>query len=128
MSGWWTVGGRSRRGWPATLSTYPNLLPAYLDGPRDMPEYVAKPLLGREGAGVCVVTPAGAQPPLDPGGRYCFQRLQPLPTFAGNRVVLGSWVVTNPEGRGESAGGGFRESDGLITDGYARFLPHLIRG
>lgn len=34
---------------------HPNLLPAYLDGPRDLASgrgYVAKPLLGREGAGV----------------------------------------------------------------------------
>jgi glutathionylspermidine synthase len=24
------------------------------------------------------------------------------------------------------AGAGFRESPGLITDGYARFIPHLV--
>jgi glutathionylspermidine synthase len=30
------------------------LLPAYLDGPRDLKDYVRKPLLGREGAGVTV--------------------------------------------------------------------------
>jgi glutathionylspermidine synthase len=47
--------------------------------------------------------------------------LAPLPSFDGNRVVLGAWVVD-----GESAGLGIRESLGLITDEYARFLPHVI--
>jgi glutathionylspermidine synthase len=107
---------------------HPNLLPAYLDGPRDLREYVAKPLLGREGASIRVVTDAGSrEQPGDYGDEgYCYQQLHPLPSFAGNRVVLGSWVVTGADGRGEAAGAGFRESDGLITDGYARFLPHLV--
>ncbi|GDY76517.1 putative glutathionylspermidine synthase [Streptomyces avermitilis] len=42
---------------------HPNLLPAYLDGPRDLATangYVAKPLLGREGAGVTVHAPGAA--------------------------------------------------------------------
>ncbi|MDR3079750.1 MAG: glutathionylspermidine synthase family protein, partial [Streptomyces sp.] len=51
----------------------------------------------------------------------CYQELAPLPSFDGNRVVLGAWVVD-----GESAGLGIRESLGLITDEYARFLPHVI--
>lgn len=107
---------------------HPNLLPAYLDGPRDLREYVAKPLLGREGAAIRIVTPTGTvENPGEYGNEgFCYQQLRPLPTFGGNRVVLGSWIVTNPDGIGESAGGGFRESDGLITDGYARFLPHAI--
>jgi glutathionylspermidine synthase len=37
---------------------HPNLVPAYLDGPCDLTAYVAKPLLGREGAGIRVVTGA----------------------------------------------------------------------
>ncbi|MEV8064556.1 glutathionylspermidine synthase family protein [Streptomyces sp. NPDC085995] len=101
---------------------HPNLLPAYLDGPRELaagPGYVAKPLLGREGAGVTVHEP-GAGPAVrdEP---CCYQALAPLPAFDGNHVVLGAWVVGD-----ESAGLGIRESSGLITDEYARFLPHVI--
>ncbi|MGW2489652.1 glutathionylspermidine synthase family protein [Streptomyces sp. NPDC001606] len=101
---------------------HPNLLPAYLDGPRDLAGthgYVAKPLLGREGEGV-TVHPPGAEPVVrdEPS---CYQQLAPLPAFDGNHVVLGAWTV-----RGEPAGLGIRESTGLITDEYARFLPHVI--
>ncbi|NUR43678.1 MAG: glutathionylspermidine synthase family protein [Streptomyces sp.] len=104
---------------------HPNLLPAYLDGPRELATtagYVAKPLLGREGAGVTVHAPdtTGDLPVLreEP---CCYQELAPLPDFDGNRVVLGAWVVED-----ESAGLGIRESAGLVTDEYARFLPHVI--
>ncbi|MFI7309721.1 glutathionylspermidine synthase family protein [Streptomyces hygroscopicus] len=101
---------------------HPHLLPAYLDGPRELARttgYVAKPLLGREGAGV-TVHPPGEEPVLrdEP---CCYQELAPLPDFDGNRVVLGSWVV-----EGEAAGLGIRESAGLVTDEYARFVPHVI--
>lgn len=101
---------------------HPNLLPAYLDGPRglaDGPGYVAKPLLGREGAGVTVHEPGAA--PVVRDEPCCYQELAPLPDFDGNRVVLGAWVVED-----ESAGLGIRESAGLVTDEYARFLPHVI--
>lgn len=102
---------------------HPYLLPAYLDGPRGMPEYIAKPLLGREGAAVRIVTPGGEiTSPGDYGAEgWCYQQFRALPAFAGNHLVLGSWVVA-----GESAGAGLRESRGLITDGYARFLPHYV--
>ncbi|MFE5121742.1 glutathionylspermidine synthase family protein [Streptomyces sp. NPDC056669] len=101
---------------------HPHLLPAYLDGPRELARvngYVAKPLLGREGAGV-TVHPPGEEPVLrdEP---CCYQELAPLPDFDGNRVVLGTWVV-----EGEAAGLGIRESAGLVTDEYARFIPHVI--
>ncbi|QIB44003.1 glutathionylspermidine synthase family protein [Streptomyces aureoverticillatus] len=102
---------------------HPNLLPSYLDGPRDLATttgYVAKPLLGREGAGVTIHEP-GSSPADLPQGPHCYQELAPLPDFDGNRVVLGAWVV-----EGEAAGLGIRESAGLVTDEYARFLPHVI--
>lgn len=101
---------------------HPNLLPSYLDGPRELATtgYVAKPLLGREGAGVTVHEPGAPAAPRDEP--CCYQQLAPLPAFDGNHVVLGAWVV-----HGESAGLGIRESSGLITDEYARFLPHVIR-
>ncbi len=101
---------------------HPNLLPAHLDGPRDLAAttgWVAKPLLGREGAGVSV-----HEPGTDPAPREepcCYQALAPLPAFDGNHVVLGAWVVED-----EAAGLGIRESAGLVTDEYARFLPHVI--
>ncbi|MFF3408475.1 glutathionylspermidine synthase family protein [Streptomyces sp. NPDC002742] len=101
---------------------HPNLLPAYLDGPRELARtngYVSKPLLGREGAGV-TIHEAGAAPVVREEA-CCYQELAPLPSFDGNRVVLGAWVVED-----ESAGLGIRESSGPITDEYARFLPHVI--
>ncbi|MFI0237067.1 glutathionylspermidine synthase family protein [Streptomyces sp. NPDC016845] len=104
---------------------HPNLLPAYLDGPRELARttgYVAKPLLGREGAGITLHEPSSA--PSAPPVREeacCYQELCPLPDFDGNRVVLGAWVVEN-----EAAGLGIRESSGPVTDEYARFLPHVI--
>jgi glutathionylspermidine synthase len=63
----------------------------------------------------------GAAPVVREDEPCCYQELAPLPTFDGNHVVLGAWVVD-----GESAGLGIRESSGLITDEYARFLPHVI--
>ncbi|MYW68424.1 glutathionylspermidine synthase family protein [Streptomyces sp. SID8379] len=102
---------------------HPNLLAAYVDGPRDLATttgYVAKPLLGREGEGVTLHEPGS---PLVAAGEEpcCYQELAPLPDFDGNRTVLGAWVVD-----GESAGLGIRESAGPVTDEYARFLPHVI--
>ncbi|GHJ94746.1 putative glutathionylspermidine synthase [Streptomyces sp. NE5-10] len=101
---------------------HPNLLPAYLDGPRELATttgWAAKPLLGREGAGVTLHEPGD-----DPTVRdepCCYQGLAPLPDFDGNRTLLGAWVVED-----EAAGLGIRESAGPITDEYARFLPHVI--
>ncbi|MEU4874894.1 glutathionylspermidine synthase family protein [Streptomyces sp. NPDC021608] len=102
---------------------HPNLLPAYLDGPRELAAttgYVAKPLLGREGAGV-TIHEKGAAPVVRDDEPCCYQQLAPLPSFDGNHVVLGAWVVDE-----EPAGLGIRESSGLITDEYARFVPHVI--
>jgi glutathionylspermidine synthase len=101
---------------------HPNLLPAYLDGPRELAGsagYVAKPLLGREGAGVSVHEPGRAAVVREEA--CCYQEFAPLPDIDGNRVVLGAWVVED-----EAAGLGIRESAGLVTDAYARFLPHVI--
>ncbi|MFE0629747.1 glutathionylspermidine synthase family protein [Streptomyces sp. NPDC058864] len=103
---------------------HPNLLAAHLDGPRELARttgWVAKPLLGREGAGVTVHR-AGESAPPRAGEPCCYQELAPLPEFDGNHVVLGAWVVAD-----EPAGLGIRESAGLVTDTYARFLPHVIR-
>ncbi|HEY0696568.1 MAG TPA: glutathionylspermidine synthase family protein, partial [Micromonospora sp.] len=102
---------------------HPLLLPAYLDSPRGMTEYVAKPLLGREGGSVRLVTSAGeiTNPGIYGDEGWCYQEFRALPRFGDRHMVLGSWVVD-----GESAGAGIRESASLITDGYARFLPHYV--
>jgi glutathionylspermidine synthase len=69
------------------------------------------------------VHPPGTTPPRPAADdALCYQALAPLPRFDGNRTVLGAWVVD-----GEPAGLGIRESGGLVTDGYARFVPHVIR-
>jgi glutathionylspermidine synthase len=102
---------------------HPNLLPAYLDGPRDLQWYVKKPKMGREGANVTYV--GGTR--LETGGDYgeegfVFQGLAPVPVFDGNHAVIGSWVVD-----GEACGIGVRESDTPVTDDVSRFVPHLFR-
>jgi glutathionylspermidine synthase len=102
---------------------HPNLLPSYIDGPRELEEWVAKPLHGREGdniiihaKGIDIVQPG------DYGAEgWCYQAWYPLPDFDGNRPVLGAWVVD-----GESVGVGIRESDGPITDYFCRFVPNTI--
>ncbi|MFC9729225.1 glutathionylspermidine synthase family protein [Streptomyces roseolus] len=101
---------------------HPNLLPAYLDGPRELAAttgWAAKPLLGREGAGVTLHEPGSEVAVRDEP--CCYQGLAPLPDFDGNRTLLGAWVVED-----EAAGLGIRESVGPVTDEYARFLPHVI--
>lgn len=102
---------------------HPNLLPAYIDQPGFLTEYVKKPKLGREGANLTIVD----------GGRetatggvygaegYVYQLFDPLPEFDGYRPVIGAWIVGD-----EPAGIGIRETSGLITDDGAAFVPHRI--
>jgi len=102
---------------------HPLLLPAYFDR-REMVHYVRKPLLSREGANVDIVS--GNVLLQSSGGDYgeeghIFQEYFPLPDCTGNHPILGSWVIG-----GEAAGMGVRECDGLITDNYSRFVPHLV--
>jgi glutathionylspermidine synthase len=103
---------------------HPNLLPCYLDGPRDLKDFVKKPFLSREGANIEVYRDRTLRAVT--GGHYdgpvVYQALQELPDFEGNRPVIGSWVVGN-----DAAGIGIRESNGLVTDNKSRFVPHIIR-
>jgi glutathionylspermidine synthase len=102
---------------------HPNLLPSYLDGPREMTEYVRKPFLGREGANVSLHRGEGTVEMPGPydDGHFVFQAYTPLPQFDGNHAVIGSWVID-----GEARGIGVRESDGPITEDFARFVPHYF--
>ncbi|RJL19965.1 glutathionylspermidine synthase family protein [Bailinhaonella thermotolerans] len=97
---------------------HPNLLPAYLDGPRDMRDFVAKPLFGREGDGVRILRAGQEFTSPEP---HCFQEHHPMPNLGGGYVVLGSWIVA-----GHPAGMGIREDDNAVTGLSARFVPHFI--
>ena len=105
----------------------PYLLPAYLDGPRRLLEYVRKPILAREGANVEIH--AGGQVQAGPeqacygGEGHIYQAYAEIPEFDGFRPVLGAWIVD-----GEAAGMGIREARGPVTDNGSCFVPHLIEG
>jgi glutathionylspermidine synthase len=106
----------------------PYLLPAYLDGPRDLLSYVKKPILAREGANVEIHDQGRTWTAAE--SRACYgaeghvhQAYAELPVLDGCRAVLGAWVVD-----GEPAGMGIRESRGPITDNASCFVPHLIEG
>jgi glutathionylspermidine synthase len=103
---------------------HPNLLPAFMEGPREMKSYVKKPFLGREGANVSIVTPDSSLDLPGPYGKegFIYQEYAPLPCFDGNHAVIGSWVVDC-----EARGIGVRESDGPITEDLARFVPHYFK-
>jgi glutathionylspermidine synthase len=110
---------------------HPHLLPAFFE---DDPEaqaliasgqYARKPIFGREGANVELVganSNASAAGPYGAEG-YIVQALAPLPEFAGNYPVLGSWIVA-----GQACGLGIREDTSPITTNASRFLPHIIAG
>ncbi|MFJ6670354.1 glutathionylspermidine synthase family protein [Actinosynnema sp. NPDC091369] len=102
---------------------HPNLLPAFLDDPGLLTEYVRKPRLGREGQNIQIVAPGYET---QTGGVYgkegfVYQLFDPLPEFDGYRPALGAWVVGDA-----SAGLGIRETVGLVTDDGAAFVPHRI--
>jgi glutathionylspermidine synthase len=101
------------------------LLPAYLDGPRDMKDYVRKPIFGREGAGITAFrnwVPEQGSATAEEGESYVYQKLASLATDGPNTAVIGSWLID-----GEPAGMGIRESSGLITTNTSRFVPHMFR-
>jgi glutathionylspermidine synthase len=103
---------------------HPNILPAFLDGPGSLDTYVKKPILAREGANVTIVTDQGQVSSAGTYGQegYVWQQYVPLPDFAGNHPVVGSWLID-----GVSAGIGIRESTALITSNESRFVPHYFR-
>ncbi len=93
---------------------HPNLLPAYLDGPRELagpagPGYVAKPLLGREGAGIEIVAPGAAPGPLDPAQRLLLPAVRAAAQFR-----------RQPGGAGQLGGAGRRRSGAVGGSGLAR--------
>ncbi|MFS3127646.1 glutathionylspermidine synthase family protein [Nocardioides sp. Bht2] len=113
---------------PVLWELFPNhrlLLPAYFDSPHDLENWVAKPLHGREGESIRIHLEDMLEDVVMPGDYgtegWVYQQYAELPSFEGNRVVLGSWIVD-----GESAGVLVRESDGMVTDYFSRVSPHVI--
>lgn len=109
---------------------HPNLLPAFFEADPAVADlsggHVRKPLFSREGANVEWVAPDGRRETVPgPYGAegHVVQALHPLPRFAGQYAVIGSWVV-----RGVPAGLGIREDATPVTRDTSRFLPHAIVG
>ncbi len=102
---------------------HPNLLQAHLDRSYSMGEYVKKPLLSREGANVTIKRHGSLERTDGEYGEegYVFQEFFQVASFHGATPIIGSWVID-----GVARGIGIRESDGLITDNFSRFVPHLF--
>lgn len=108
---------------------HPNLLPAAFRD--DMSacaaiggRHVLKPLFSREGADIAIID--GAASEQGPQGGYgeegwIVQALSPLPVYAGQHAVVGSWIVGD-----EAVALSVREDDGAITRDLARYVPHAI--
>jgi glutathionylspermidine synthase len=107
---------------------HPNLLPAFFeDDPnaaRLGSSFVRKPLYSREGANVALIhegiTVVEQQGPYGAEG-FIRQALAPLPNFAGQYPVLGSWLVDHTP-----CGLSIREDENPVTGNSSRFLPHAI--
>ncbi|KZN37557.1 glutathionylspermidine synthase family protein [Pseudoalteromonas luteoviolacea] len=107
---------------------HPNLLPAYFHDQKHqlsaLQGIVKKPIFSREGAnieirkeGKVIAQSAGSYG--EEG--YIYQAYSPLPKFADEHVVVGSWVIGD-----EPAGIGLRADRSLITQDLSRFIPHII--
>lgn len=107
---------------------YPNhrlLLPAYLDGPRNMTKYVKKPILAREGANVSMYynNEKIYETEGDYGDEgYVYQELAQLHKSDLGHSVVGSWIIGE-----EPCGISFRTSEMPVTNNTSRFVPHIIR-
>jgi len=107
---------------------HPNLLPAFFEveaKAADLLEsYVRKPLLSRQGANIEIVR-SGKTVSRNDGSYgaegHIVQAFHPLPEFGGKFPVVGCWMVS-----GQPVGISIRESQTLITDGEANFVPHVI--
>jgi glutathionylspermidine synthase len=102
-----------------------NLLPTYLDGPREMVNFVRKPKLGREGANVSVYS--SGIPVQETQGAYAdsgwvYQATTTSTKIGDKYAVIGSWEIADQG----TAGVGIRESNNMIVGNTSAFVPHLI--
>ena len=102
---------------------HPNLLPSYFDQYQLSTDYVKKPLLGRCGECVSILSDGEVitSPNKDNESKCIYQQAHLLTNFAGNYPVIGSWLVA-----GDAAGIGVREDDTPITLNECRFVPHCF--
>jgi glutathionylspermidine synthase len=109
---------------------HPNLLPSYfhkdLDKVDKAGKWVKKPIFSREGANIMIIDNGDVI--AQTGGEYgdegvVFQQFTPLPKFADNYTLIGSWLINDMP-----AGISVREDNTLITQDTSRFVPHIILG
>lgn len=99
----------------------PYLVPASVSKPANSSDFVVKPVLGREGAGVRIGNQAPAHPALFENEPVIYQQRVRCKRFDGFTPVFGVWVVG-----GEPCGLGIREDLAEITGPRACFVPHRI--
>jgi glutathionylspermidine synthase len=102
---------------------HPNLLPSFFNDPRDMKDYIKKPLLSREGANIQIFKNKELQTETtgDYGEEgYIFQEFYNA-SVSGYTPILGSWMIDQ-----DPAGIGIRETEGPITNNLSCFIPHII--
>ena len=106
---------------------HPNLLPAWFEDELHLAcesKIVKKPIFSREGANISVIqqgnTLLHADGPYGEEG-YIYQAWHPLPQFADNYTLIGSWLVND-----QPAGISIREDKQAITQDLSRYLPHII--
>jgi len=103
----------------------PYLLPAYYGAANGLSSFVKKPVLGREGSNVQIISNGSILQ--ETGGEYgeegyVYQEYRELPSFNGNRPVVGSWLIG-----GETAGMGIKETTSHIHDNMSTFCPHYFK-
>jgi glutathionylspermidine synthase len=98
-----------------------HLAPAFIEAPDSLSDFVVKPILGREGAGVRFGNREPNYPALFDNEPVVYQQRVRAKRFDGFTPVFGVWVVG-----GEPCGLGIREDESEITGPRACFVPHRI--
>lgn len=98
-----------------------NLAPAFTERPREIADFVTKPVFGREGAGVRFGSSAPNTPAAFDAEPVIYQQRVHAKKFGGFTPVFGVWIIG-----GEPCGLGVREDTAEITGANACFVPHYI--
>lgn len=90
----------------------------------DLKSFCKKPIYSREGANITLVKDGVTL--IETEGEYgeegfIYQELVDVPSFDNRHPIIGGWVIG-----GEASGIGIRETEGLITDNMANFVPHIL--